>query len=173
MEVAKNPTDKNLSMWFKYLETKNKLATRLQNRMAEYLSKHPNKKIPQSTVKGLAFKKQSISKVDSKRFRIRMYFESTCPHCKRMMTSLKKLQTQGYFIEAFQIDNTKVSKNLFPIATVKANPLDVKKYGIKSVPFTLIADLKGKTVSKPITGYQSAAQLKSIMNLMTNKNGGK
>ena len=98
MEVAKNPTDKNISMWFKYLEIKNKLATRLQSRMAEYLAKKPGVKIPEATKRGLEIKRKSIAKVDAKRFRVRMYFESTCPHCKKMMTTLKSLQEQGYFV---------------------------------------------------------------------------
>ncbi len=169
MEVAKNPTDKNISMWFKYIEMKNKLATRLQKRMAEYLAKKPGAKIPEATKRGLEIKRKSIARVDSKRFRVRMYFESTCPHCKRMMTTLKNLQEQGYFVEAYQIDNERISGNLFPIATVKANPGDVKKYNITSVPFTLIADLKSKRVSQPVTGYQSVNQIKNIMSLIETK----
>ena len=169
MEVAKNPTDKNISMWFKYIEIKNKLATRLQKRMSEYLAKRPGTQIPKATKRGLEFKKSSISKVDPKRFRIRMYFESTCPHCKRMMMTLKSLQEEGYFVEAYQIDSEKISKNLFPIATAKAGPSDVKKYNITSVPFTLVADLKSKRVSKPVKGYQSVNQMKNILSLMKTK----
>ncbi len=141
--------------------------------MKEYLAKNPTRAIPDSTRKGIKFRKQSIVSIDPKRFRIRMYFESTCPHCKRMMTTLKNLQGEGYFVEAFQIDSKSFEKAQFPIATRRANPEDVKKYGISSVPFTLVADLKQETVSKPITGYQSVSEIKNIIDLMKKgQNGG-
>ncbi len=142
--------------------------------MSEYISKHPTVSVPKVTQAGQNYKRQSISAADAKRFRIRMYFESTCPHCKRMMQTLKSLQMQGYFVEAYQIDDRSYDKALFPIATGKANPEDIKKYGIESVPFTLIADLKEKTVSQPITGFQSVDEIKNIMSLLKqgSKKGG-
>ena len=174
MEVARDPSDKNLKLWFQYIETKNKLASRLQNRMKSYLMKNSGQKLTPSIKKAQKIRQRAITKIDPKRFRIRMYFESTCPHCKKMMGTLKVLQENGFYIEAHQIDSSSNKKAAFPVATTQANPQDLKKHKIDSVPFTIIADLKSKTVSSPIKGYQSVWQMRQAINLMqskTNKGG--
>ncbi len=165
VEVAKNPTDKNISMWLKYLEMKNKLASRLQNRISEYVQK--NNKVP------IEVNLKEVKKVNIKnagRFKIRMYFESTCPHCKRMMATLNQLQNEGYYVEALQLNKGPLLRASYPLRLSSAKAGDATKHKITSVPFTLIADLKNKVISKPITGFQSPEQIKNILLLMEKKN---
>ncbi len=158
-------------MWLRYLETKNKLATRLQRRMSEYLLKNcKSKKIPLATQRGMKTRNSVLNVGDRSRFRLRMYFESTCPHCKRMMETLNTLQNNGHFVEALQLDKAPLFQAAFPLRISRANTLDTKKHNITSVPFLLIADLKNKVISEPIKGFQSPKQIENILLLMKDKN---
>jgi hypothetical protein len=89
---------------------------------------------------------------DQKRFRFRLYFDSTCPHCKQMFGTMVELQRRGFLVEARQIDRGPVQG--IPLASTPASPEEVKKQHIQSVPFLLIGDLKTQTVYT-LTGYQS------------------
>ena len=164
MEVAKNPTDQNISLWFKYIEIKNKLASRLQQKVSDYLLKS-RKMAPLTTQRGMNL--QNKAKSNPSRFRVRMYFDSTCPHCEKMMDTLLSLQKEGYFVEALQIDNKPL--DMFPIVAKRANPQDIRKHNIKEVPFTIVADLKNKVLSGPITGFQSVNGMRRIIQIMEGK----
>ncbi len=170
MEVARNPSDENIRFWLSYLDKKNTLAERLRSRIAEYSLKNASPKFHTLAGQVTAQLPQTQGQLDPARFRIRMYFESTCPHCKRMMGTLRALQDEGIFIEALQIDGAQLSESAFPVATARADPEDVKKQGISSVPFTLIADLKTKTVLKPITGFKTASEMKDILRQLARTN---
>ncbi len=171
IEVAKNPSDRNISLWLRYLDTKSKLAKRLQSRINEYISKNNNlRKIPPKTLEGLKYKQNALNTKDYNRFRLRMYFESTCPHCKRMMQTLYSLQKKGLYVEAMQLNKGSLYKANFPLKISHANPEDVKKHNITSVPFVLIADLKSKVISEPIKGYQTPTQIENIVQLLKSKN---
>ena len=106
--------------------------------------------------------KQKIS-FDPSRYRIRMYFDSKCLHCKRMFNTLLELQSRGIYVEALQIDNTTFKKSQFPLPIQKATKSEVKKHNIKSVPFTLIADLKRKVLYPPVRGFQSVSQITTLL----------
>jgi thiol-disulfide isomerase/thioredoxin len=113
MELARNPTDQNITNWFKLIEKKNEIQTRLSQRMQQYLSKNSKlvpaeKQVFTETAKGVA-----ATDVDYSRYRFRMYFESSCPHCKHMMETMKELQDSGFYVEIKQIDqNSKVAQAL-------------------------------------------------------------
>lgn len=156
-----------------YIDKKNSLAERLRIRIAEFAVKNNKVAVPASIKSHVDSRTAESTPFDPTRFRIRMYFESTCPHCKQMMSTLRSLQDQGVYVEALQIDKAPVHEAQFPIATSVADPTEVKKNAIQSVPFTLIADLKAKTVLAPITGYKSIAEMKAILNAMVKqKNNG-
>lgn len=162
MELARNPSDKNISNWIAYNKKKNALNQRLQLRMREYLIQ-TNQLTPKvaEVVKSRSFPKESV--FDPSRYRVRMYFDSKCPHCKRMFQTLASLQRKGIFVEALQTDNIKVNKSSFPIPVRKASKSEIKKHNITAVPFTLIADLKKKVLYPPIKGFQSVESMTALI----------
>jgi thiol-disulfide isomerase/thioredoxin len=166
MEVARNPTDDNIKQWFELMKKKNDLQTKLQERMAEYMAKNGEVAVPSSIAKAELTpskgKEQNIA-LDPSRFRLRMYFESTCPHCRRMFQVLKKLQDDGFHVEALQVDGGQVpdAEKIVPIS--RADPSDLKKHGIKGVPFLLIADTKRKALLPAIEGYHNFDEILRLL----------
>lgn len=166
MEVARNPTDDNIKQWFELMKKKNELQTKLQERMAEYMAKNGEMKIPSSiatTAPAPPRAKEQNVVLDPSRFRLRMYFESTCPHCRRMFQVLKKLQDGGFHVEALQVDSGPVpeAEKIVPISS--ADPNDIKKHGIKGVPFLLIADTKRKALLPAIEGYHDFEEILRLL----------
>lgn len=162
MELARNPTDTNISNWITYNKKKNELNQRLQKRMNEYLAQ--NNKLTSDVQKIISDNSvDTKTKFDPSRYRIRMYFDSNCPHCKRMFNTLLTLQAQGIYVEALQIDDADIKKSQYPIPVRKAKKAEVKKHSITSVPHTLIADLKKKALYPPIKGYQSVARMTALI----------
>lgn len=159
MEIVRNPTDANLKLWFAYMDKKNQLSERLQVRMKEYLEKN--------TVKigevGKAYLQERINSLpkaepDAKRFRFRMYFDSHCPHCKKMFGTLAELQSRGFMVEARQVDNDPRGLENLPIPVQKADPGELKEKNIQSVPLLLVGDLSKKAIYR-LTGYQSVSSI--------------
>ena len=169
MEIARNPSDENIKQWFEFMKKKNELAKNLDQRMQEYLAK--NSSMP--NLVPLAVKpdqsiiaekpKSSDSKIEPERFRLRMYFESTCPHCKRMFEVLKRLQGEGFHIEALQVDNGPVPEVEKIVSIGKADPAELKKHGIKGVPYLLIADTKRKALLPAIEGYHDYGEIIQLL----------
>ncbi len=167
MEVARDPSDTNIKLWLSYLDKKNYLAERLKERIAQYASKTTESVPRRLANERISQLNQVQSAIDPSRYRVRTYFDSNCPHCKRMLGTLKSLQELGVFVEALQIDRDTSKNAQFPIATVFADQSDVQRQKIGSVPFTLVADLKNKTVSSPITGFKSVEDMKQAFFKLT------
>ena len=163
MELMRNPSDKNIKNWFALVEKKNKLAKRMQERVAEYLKQNQSKFKPKE-VQIANENLNSLPHLDPnvKRFRFRMYFESSCPHCKRMMTTMQELQDRGYYVELRQVDNNKEIRKALPFPVVQASKEELKSKKIDAWPVLLVGDLKKKVVYR-LNGYQSTqAVLNSI-----------
>ncbi|MGK5084521.1 hypothetical protein WDW37_14595 [Bdellovibrionota bacterium FG-1] len=101
MEIARNPTDSNIENWFHYLETKNQLLRRLQDKLTAYTANHggglpPNMPgIPPEMAGAVAGASgeapavvaraaaqlggTSAPRPDAKRFRLRLYFDCNWP----------------------------------------------------------------------------------------------
>lgn len=163
MEVARNPSDTNIKLWISYLDKKNRLAERLKSRIAEFATSTNQTNQNQHVQDRMREIERSPTSFDPARFRIRTYFDSKCPHCMRMLTTLKEMQDMGVLVEALQIDRDRSEQARFPLATSFADPADVKKQGIQSVPFTLVADLKNKTVLNPISGFKTTNEMKGVL----------
>lgn len=166
MEVARNPTDENIKQWFELMEKKNELQTRLQARMQEYMAKNNSIKRPAENISekhAAPQKKTSEIILEPSRFKIRMYFESTCPHCRRMFGVLKGLQDEGFQVEALQIDNGPVPMEEKVVPIGKADTAEIKKHGINGVPFLLIADQKRKALLPAVQGYHGLQEVKSLL----------
>jgi hypothetical protein len=164
MEIVRNPTDENLKQWFAYIQKKNELSVQLNHRMQEYLGKSTGNNVETPQKEQLIARASSLPRnaPDADRFRFRLYFDSKCPHCKRMMGTLSALRAQGYFVEAHQVDNDPEGLKGLPIPAERAAPGEIEAKTIKSVPLLLIGDLKSKTVYR-ITGFQTVDDvLKSL-----------
>jgi thiol-disulfide isomerase/thioredoxin len=162
MELVRNPTDENMKMWFAYMDKKNELQTRLQQKMAEYMAKN-GQSVPQpDEARVAALAPAKLKNVDPQRYRLRMYFNSTCPHCQRMFGTLSELQAKGFFVEARQLDRDHGAVRALPFPAEFASPDEVKQKNIQSVPLLLIGDLKKKVVYR-LNGFQPTTEvLKAI-----------
>lgn len=157
MELARNPSDANIQNWFKLMETKNALAQRLEARIQEYVQKNDTK----LESAGKSYLLERTPKValatEKERFRFRMYFDSKCPHCKRMMSTMEELERQGFFVELRQTDSDdlKVAPKL-PV--IRATKDELHEKDVKSVPLLLVGDMKQKAVYR-ITGFQTVESI--------------
>jgi len=159
MEIVRNPSDANLKMWFAYIDKKNQLSDRLQARMKEYVEKN-SVKLGEGGRNYAETRTAALTRVpeDAKRFRFRMYFDSHCPHCKRMFATLAELQSKGFYVEAVQVDNDPKGLEGLPVPATRAGPKEINEKDIKSVPLLLVGDLKNKAVYR-LTGYHSVASI--------------
>lgn len=171
MEIARDPSDANIENWFRYLELKNQLLHRLQDKLTAYATSHPKSlpALPSALVVDTADAPAIVAKAatqlgssvaprpDTKKFRLRLYFDSHCPHCEHMIaTTLRELAGLGYWIELRQVDRDASVRARIPFPVTSATPQELKQYGIESVPVLLVGDLKARSFFK-MQGDQSAA----------------
>lgn len=163
LELVRNPTDANIQNWFTMVELKNKLSTQLQARIAEYVEKNKPALSPEAQAE-LKEKANTtpFTSDDYKNYRFRMYFDSHCPHCKHMMSTLEELQKRGFYVELKQIDpDLKAAEDLpFPITPASASELQEKD--IHSVPVLFVGDLRKKVVYR-LTGFQTPEQIFEVI----------
>ncbi len=158
MTVARDPSDENLRHWFAYIQKKNDVASRLETRMQEFVTGQlPAQRA--DTVSSPSPKPKTaavVATVDPERFMLRFYFESTCPHCRRMAPEVEKLRKAGFAVAAKQVDAGPMPEfGGLEAAAEKATSEELKRYAIQAVPVLLIADLKTRAVYR-LSGYQSA-----------------
>ena len=166
MEVAKDPSDENLKNWFEFMKKKNELAARLETRMQEYLGKQESPGLAAQLATRVAKNEVKAAipvRVDPSRFRIRMYFDSHCPHCRRMFSVLKRLQDDGYKIEALQVDGGPVPPDENGVPRGKADLAELKSHGGTAVPFLVIADLKRKALLPGIQGFHEYEEVMALI----------
>ena len=163
MELARNPTDENITNWFKLVNKKNELSSRLSSRIQEYLKKNTKLKVEEKNHLLEAQKKLPKVATDNTRYRFRMYFESSCPHCKRMMTTLQELQELGYYVEVRQIDNDPKIARAIPFPLEYATKDELKEKGINSWPVLFVGDLV-KKITYRLNGYHPTAEVLSTVN---------
>ena len=177
VEIARNPTDENIERWYRYIELKNNTLHRLQEKLTEYAQRNPSKvgALPSPYSTGLSDDPEMLAKVaarvekpsavapDAKRFRLRLYFDSHCPHCQRMLGTMSELAARGYYVELRQIDQDRSIRARIPFPVTDASAAELKTYGIQAVPVLLIGDLKKKSYSK-LDGFQSTPAVLSALN---------
>lgn len=162
MELARNPTDQNITNWFKLVEKKNEIQNRLSQRMQQYLSTN-SKLVPQERQVMIEAKNNlTVTNVDYSRYRFRMYFESSCPHCKHMMETMKELQDSGFYVEIRQIDQNPKVVQALPFPVEQATPQELKEKEITSWPVLFVGDLK-KKITYRINGYRSTQEVLSAI----------
>jgi hypothetical protein len=167
VEIARNPSDENIDRWYQYIQTKNDVLRRLQTRLAEYAQRHPGNvsALPAPYSSGLVENPEALSRLaakveappatppDAKRFRLRLYFDSHCPHCERMMGTMSELAAHGYYVELRQVDRDRSTRAKIPFPVTDATPEELKTYGVQAVPVLLVGDLQRKSYSK-MEGFQ-------------------
>ena len=159
MEIVRNPSDSNLKLWFSYIAKKNELSDRLQTKMREYMEKNGARIGPESQeIVKAEIAALPVSEPDVKQFRFRMYFDSHCPHCKKMFGTLSELQAKGFYVEARQVDSDVRGNEGLSIPTERATPDELKEKDIKSVPLLLIGDIQKKVVYR-LSGFQTVASI--------------
>jgi glutaredoxin len=178
LEIARNPSDENIENWFRYIELKNQTLRRLQARLSEFAGRH-GQALPAGSAEALrtssadlraqltqADAGQVVAELkrrtpsasaeprDARRFRIRMYFDSKCPHCERMMGTLAELRQRGYYVELRQVDSDMRARARIPFPVQDAPRAELAQYGVSSVPVLVVGDFERKTYFK-IQGYQT------------------
>ena len=166
MEVARNPSDENLKSWFEFMNRKNELARRLDSRMQEYLAKNDAGLAAQVGAHVASAEVKVVSSqgpLDPARFHLRMYFSSTCPHCRKMFGVLKRLHDNGFEVEALQVDDEPVpeAEKIVPIS--RATPEELKKHKVQGVPYLLIADTKRQALLPPIEGFHEYEEVLALI----------
>ena len=162
MELARHPSDKNIENWFAYIELKNKLMSNLQDKLHEYMTRKGAKATPAE--KGLLTRhiaNLSEETTDARRYRFRLYFESSCPHCQRMLTTMEKLRSAGYFVEIHQIDQRKPDYPV-PFPLIPASKQDLVDRKINSWPTLFVADTTQKMTYR-INGYLPKDQVLKVL----------
>ena len=171
MEIARNPTDENIENWFRYLDLKNQLTHRLQEKLEAYASTHgvavasQEKSAPPTSAP-----KNTVPDVDPKRFRLRLYFDSKCPHCEHMMGTLSELAELGFFVELRQVDQDVSARSRIPFPVMTAQASELRQYGIQGVPLLLVGDLKRHSFFK-IEGYQPTNAVLQVIRGQTTHKG--
>lgn len=157
MEIVRNPSDENLALWFRYIEQKNSLSTRLSARMQEFINsgRAPGDTSVQEIVAPTVATRKAHN-VEPTRFRFRLYFDSSCPHCQKMLDSLAELHQMGFFVEARQIDAGPAPTVPYPLA--RAGPQEVEERKITAVPLLLIADAT-KGILLRVNGFVPAPEV--------------
>lgn len=165
MEVAKEPSDENIKNWLQFIKTKNEVAARLESRMQEYLSKESQPALATQIAARVAKNEAKIAPVslDPARFHIRMYFESTCPHCRRMFAVLKRLQAEGYQVEVLQVDRGPVPPDENGVPRGQADLAELKSHGGSAVPFLVVADMKRKALLPGVQGYHDYDEVIALL----------
>jgi hypothetical protein len=171
MEIARNPSDENIENWFRYLETKNVLLRNLQERLTQYSNHHPQPGLAtyapsvQRSVEDDAVLKTSAriekpqtTSVDAKNYRMRLYFDSHCPHCQKMLGTVADLMRMGYWVELKQVDKDTSIRAKIPFSVSDASPQELKQYQIEAVPVLLIGNLKKQNFAK-VQGYHEAREI--------------
>lgn len=181
MEIARDPSDENITNWFRYLEMKNQILARLQTKLTAYAASHPRPLLSLSPEAAAAMSQaapliaQAAAHVnpgsaplpDAKRYRLRLYFDSHCPHCEHMIaTTIHELAAMGFWIELRQVDRDERARARIPFSVQPASPEELKRYGIERVPILLVGDLKAHSYFK-MQGDQTA---QSVLTALQAKN---
>lgn len=157
-----NPSYENAKNWLSYIRLKNRLSGPFLDKIKEVKlsEQNPKRKVAIQNIERRVMQNAVIAR-DWDRFRFRMYFDSSCPHCKRMFATLGELKKRGFYVEAIQVDSGPSPRVDVPI--FRASPNELEKYKNERVPFTLVADIKRNQLVGPVRGYHSISSVISFL----------
>ncbi|CAM6053765.1 unnamed protein product [Sphagnum tenellum] len=171
MEVARDPSDENIKNWFNYQKAKSEVITRLQSRLSEYEKTQGNNLPSQQVARPIVIPQTTLD-AQANQFRLRLYFDSHCPHCKHMFETIKALNRRGFWIEFKQVDGDLAIRSQIPFPVTSATDQELKQYGIEGVPVLLIGNLGSGTFSK-LQGYQSEEAVLEALKQLSQTKGAK
>ncbi len=156
--TGNNPTDENIELLLKYVKKKNEFISQFQNKIADYQRrKNGRSPLARKALASNTLKAINIAQ-SSKAIWFLMYYESSCPFCKKMFGVLKDLQSRGYYVEGKQIDSDPKGLTGRPVRVSLANKEEVKKLNIKGVPLLLVLNKSNKTQIK-IQGFHTIEKI--------------
>ncbi len=164
MEATRNPTEKNIENFEKWVQLRNEARQRFIKAFADYKKKNLNVSDEQIAFVNNRLEQVPELNVDNAKYAFTMYYDSNCPHCKRMVHTFKELNARGFFTIVKQVDNGRIKDDLSPLVIVQASKSEVQsliKKG-KGTPTTVVSTKDGKTYS--ISGYHPTNQLLTILN---------
>ena len=152
VEAMKNPTDQNIKRYFELEEKRERKLSQFIKKSNKYRLKKLEREL--SKLSKPKIRKNSFYNARELRskYRIRMYFDSNCPHCKRMHQNLLKLQRDGFTVDLVQIDD-----GVNPLQGIKSRKIakgegSAIKLFNGGVPYTLIFNRKTKKM-KSLRGF--------------------
>jgi len=155
MEVARDPSDRNIKNWLVLMEKKNNLRMNLQEKMQSYIRRNSSK-MGEKSIEIVRSTSPRLEKIDPnyKRFRFRLYFHSQCPHCLKMMETMKQLSQKGFYVEIRQIDTDRKAIGNLSNPVIQATEQELKERKITSWPVLFAADVDVEKVYR-LAGYRS------------------
>lgn len=163
LRVIRNPSDQNIREWKSFNEKRSKLFGMLVQRMTEYEKKHDS---TLSTEEKEVFRKKikAVPTLDPNRdrFVFRYYFDSRCPHCKKMFDTIRALQQAGYYVDSRRVDSSNINLSSIPVRFQQATAEELKDHKINSVPVLLVADTKRQRQFR-INGYQTHSKVIEVL----------
>ena len=151
-ELVRNPSEENIRGWIEFQETKNRLLKRVQIALEKY-------RIDNTVAQKVkAEAKTQVPSDQTGRYRFRLYFESTCPPCQRMLKTMSNLHRSGYYVELHQVDAGRNQVIQTELPVVMADEKDLANKKIQSWPTLLIADTLSKKVYR-MHGFKSTEQV--------------
>lgn len=168
MELVRNPSDENIKNWFAYLDKKNELVKRMQERVEVYGRKNTKVSPDVRTLLAQRSTELSTTPEDVKRYRFRLYFDSKCPACQQMLRTLAAIQNRGYAVEAHQIDGDMRASEKLPYPVIRASKSDLDEKKIKAVPILYVGDLKQKRLYR----FRGTKDLSEIFEALRSGDGG-
>lgn len=173
MEATRNPTKKNIENFEKWVNLRNEARKRFIKAYADYKKKTVN--IPDEQVAFINNRLAQIPEinVDNAKYSFTMYYDSNCPHCKKMVHTFKELNARGFNTIIKQVDRGRIKDDISPLVIVPASKNEIKsliKKG-KGTPTTVVSTKDGRTYS--VSGYYPTNQLLSILSKRITKGGSK
>ena len=149
IEAMKNQTDENIENYMKWQNKRTNMAMKFSKKIQSYVVKNQkeNKRIKTPSLR---------------RYRFQYYFDSTCPNCKKMSSTVIGLDRSGFDVEAVQLDTGNQMLE-YKFKTRWVIQKDYKKHNLKGVPLLVIADLKRRQLFY-IDGYVTLEEVYSFIN---------
>ena len=162
VEAMKNPSDQNLKRYFDLKEKRERKLQEFTQRSEKYRLKKLEKALSKMEKVQVNKNKFYNAREIRSKYKIRMYYDSNCPHCKRMYQNLITLQKDGFSVDAIQID--KGPNSFSKIKSRRLRDGEGKLVGLYQggTPYTLILNSKTNKVSS-LRGYVSLSKLTDIL----------
>lgn len=155
MEAMRRPTQENILLFEKWQEKKNLLLERYEAARGRYLGEKSHE-APIARI-------ETPAKVANlEKYRFVFYFDSSCPSCKAMFTTINKMIERGIYVEAVRVDSGKEQVRGLTIPWSYATASEIKAKRLSAVPFLMVFDDKAKKVYR-LTGKKTMEEISQLI----------